>query len=87
MSEIRLNCLVVSDNILVREITHQNLITINIDINESIYSLRSKIKKEYAFCFDGIPIIEFVIHVVKISSNDLANDNTIAVFLSIKNGT
>ena len=87
MPEIRLNCLVVPDNIPVGEITRQNLVTINIGINESIHSLRSKIKKECASCFDGIPITEFVIRAVEISSNDLANDNTTAVFLSIKNGT
>ena len=87
MLEIRLNCLVVPDNIPVREITHQNLVTIDINTNESVHSLRSKIKKKCMSYFDSIPITEFVIHAVKISSNDLANDNTIAVFLSIKNGT
>ena len=87
MPEIRLNCLVVSDNIPVRKITRQNLITINISINKSVHSLRSKIKKECTSYFDGIPITEFVIHAVKISSNDLANDNTTAMFLSIKNRT
>ena len=87
MPEIRLNCLVVPDNIPVREITHQNLVTIDIGTNESVHSLRSKIKKECVSCFDGIPITEFVIRAVEISSNDLANDNTTALFLSIKNGT
>jgi len=86
MPEIKLNCLVIPDNIPVGKITRQNLVTIDISINESIHSLRSKIKKECAFCFDDIPIIEFVIRTVKILSNDLANDNTTAMFLSIKNG-
>ncbi|GET52325.1 hypothetical protein GLOIN_2v1765929 [Rhizophagus irregularis DAOM 181602=DAOM 197198] len=38
-------------------------------------------------CFDDIPITQFVIRAVEISSNDLANDNTTVLFLSIKNGT
>ncbi|PKK57030.1 hypothetical protein RhiirC2_764138 [Rhizophagus irregularis] len=84
MPEIRLNCLVVPDNIPVGEITRQNLVTIDIGTNESV---RSKIKKECAPCFDDIPITQFVICAVEISSNDLANDNTTALFLSIKNGT
>ncbi|CAG8680558.1 2861_t:CDS:1 [Funneliformis caledonium] len=87
MPEIRLNCLVVPDNIPVREITRQNLVTIDIGINESVHSLRSKIKKECASCFDDIPITEFVIRAVEILSNDLVNDNITTLFLSIKNGT
>ncbi len=87
MPEIKLNCLIISDNISVRKITRQNLVTIDIGTNESIHSLRSKIKKECASCFDGIPITKFVIHAVEISSNDLVNNNIIAVFLSIKNET
>ncbi|RGB30699.1 hypothetical protein C1646_765014 [Rhizophagus diaphanus] len=86
MPEIRFNCLVVPDNIPVREIICQNLITINIGTMNPFLldvSLRLKIKKECAPCFDGIPIIEFVIHVVEISSNDLAIDNTIIFCLVV----
>ena len=86
MPEIRLNCLVVPDNIPVREITHQNLVTIDIGTNESVHSLRSKIKKECASCFDDIPITEFVVRVVEFLSNDLGKDNNTALFLSLKNG-
>ena len=87
MPEIRLNCLVVPNNISVGEITRQHLLTIDIGTQESVHALRSKIKKECAPYFDDIPITEFVIRAVEISSNDLAKDNTTAVFLSIKNGT
>jgi hypothetical protein len=86
MPEIRLNCLVVPDNIPVGEITRQNLVTIDIGTNESVHSLRSKIKKECAPCFDDIPITEFVVRVVEFSSNDLGKDNNTALFLSLKNG-
>ena len=67
MPEIRLNCLVVPDNISVGKITRQHLLTIDIDTQESVHALRSKIKKKCASCFDGIPITEFVIRAVKIS--------------------
>ena len=71
MPEIRLNCLVVPDNIQAEKITRQHLLTINIDTQESVHALRSKIKKECASCFDDIPITEFVVRVVEFSSNDL----------------
>ena len=48
MPEIRLNCLVVPDNIQAEKITRQHLLTINIDTQESVHALRSKIKKECA---------------------------------------
>ena len=70
MPEIRLNCLVVPDNISAEKITRQHLLTINIDTQESVHALRSKIKKECAPCFDDIPITEFVIRAVEISSNE-----------------
>src|SRR6266498_1679793 len=86
MLEIRLNCLVIPDNIQVEKIIYQHLFTINIDTQESVHALRSKIKKECAPCFDDIPITEFVVHVVEFSSNDLGKDNNTALFLSLKNG-
>ena len=86
MPEIRLNCLVVPDNIQAEKITRQHLLTINIDTQESVHALRSKIKKECAPCFDDIPITEFVVRVVEFSSNDLGKDNNTALFLSLKNG-
>ena len=86
MPEIRLNCLVVPDNIQAEKITRQHLLTINIDTQESVHALRSKIKKECAPCFDDIPITEFVIRAVEFSSNDLGKDNNTALFLSLKNG-
>ena len=86
MLEIRLNCLVIPDNIQVEKIIYQHLLTINIDTQESVHALRSKIKKECAPCFDDIPITEFVVHVVEFSSNDLGKDNNTALFLSLKNG-
>jgi len=86
MPEIRLNCLVVPSNIPVEEITHQHVVTINIDKEESIHSLRSKIKKEYTPRFDDIPITEFALRAVEYSSNDIAKENVTAVFLSLKNG-
>ena len=86
MPEIKLNCLIISDNISVRKITRQNLVTIDIGTNESIHSLRSKIKKECASCFDDISITEFMVYMVKFSSNDLGKDNNTALFLSLKNG-
>ncbi|PKY48959.1 hypothetical protein RhiirA4_236729 [Rhizophagus irregularis] len=86
MAEVRLNCLVVPNNIQADKITRQHLLTINIGTKESVYSLRSKIKKECAPCFDDIPITEFVVRAVEFSSNDLANDNHTALFLNLKNG-
>src|SRR4051812_49132000 len=85
MPEIRLNCLVIPDNIQAEKITRQHLLTINIDTQESVYALRSKIKKECALYFDDIPITEFVVRVVEFSSNDLGKDNNTALFLSLKN--
>src|SRR6266540_2583445 len=86
MPEIRLNCLVVPDNIQAEKITRQHLLTINIDTQESVHALRSKIKKECASCFDDISITEFMVYMVKFSSNDLGKDNNTALFLSLKNG-
>ena len=86
MPEIRLNCLVVPDNIPAEKITRQHLLTIGIGTQESVHALRSKIKKECAPCFDDIPITEFVVRVVEFSSNDLGKDNNTALFLSLKNG-
>src|SRR5256885_14033034 len=86
MAEVRLNCLVIPDNISAEKITHQHLLTIDIGTQESVHALRSKIKKECASCFDDIPITEFVVHVVEFSSNDLGKDNNTALFLSLKNG-
>jgi hypothetical protein len=86
MAEVRLNCLLVPDNIQADKITRQHLLTIDIGTNESVHSLRSKIKKECAPCFDDIPITEFVIRAVEFSSNDLGSDNSTAFFLSLKNG-
>ena len=86
MAEVRLNCLVVPDNIQADKITRQHLLTIDIGTQESVHALRSKIKKECAPCFDDIPVTEFVVRAVEFSSNDLANDNHTALFLSLKNG-
>jgi Crinkler effector protein N-terminal domain len=86
IAEVRLNCLLVPDNIPADKITRQHLLTIDIGTEESVHSLRSKIKKECAPCFDDIPITEFVVRAVEFSSNDLANDNHTALFLSLKNG-
>ncbi|RGB32656.1 hypothetical protein C1646_762593 [Rhizophagus diaphanus] len=86
MAEVRLNCLVVPDNIQADKITRQHLLTIDIGTKESVHSLRSKIKKECASCFDDIPITEFVIHMVEFSSNDLGVNYNTALFLSLKNG-
>ncbi|RIA86437.1 hypothetical protein C1645_829305 [Glomus cerebriforme] len=86
MTEVRLNCLVIPDNISAEKITRQHLLTIDIGTQESVHALRSKIKKECAPCFDDIPITEFVIRVVEFSSNDLGKDNSTALFLSLQNG-
>jgi Crinkler effector protein N-terminal domain len=86
IAEVRLNCLLVPDNIPADKITRQHLLTIDIGIKESVHSLRSKIKKECAPCFDDIPITEFVVRAVEFSSNDLGSDNSTAFFLSLKNG-
>ena len=86
MAEVRLNCLIVPDNIPADKITRQHLLTIDIDAKESVHSLRSKIKKECAPCFDDIPITEFVIREVEFSSNDLGSDNSTAFLLSLQNG-
>ena len=86
MAEVRLNCLVVPNNVLAEKIIRQYLLTIDIGIQESVHALRSKIKKECASCFDNIPITEFVIHIVEFSSNDLGENNNTALFLSLKNG-
>ncbi|RGB34397.1 hypothetical protein C1646_760596 [Rhizophagus diaphanus] len=43
MAEVRLNCLVIPDNIQADKITHQHLLTIDIGTKESVHSLRSKI--------------------------------------------
>ncbi len=83
MPEIRLNCFVISSNFLIEKITWQHIVTIDIDKKESIHSLRSK--KGIYVTFQDIPIIKFVIHAVKYSSNDLEKANIIALFLSIKN--
>ncbi|PKK58613.1 hypothetical protein RhiirC2_763321 [Rhizophagus irregularis] len=86
MVEVRLNCLVIPDNISAEKITRQHLLTIDIDTQESVHALRSKIKKECAPCFDDIPITEFVVRAVDFSSNDLGQDNHTALFLSLENG-
>jgi hypothetical protein len=86
MAEIRFNCLVIPNNIQADKITRQHLLTIDIGTQESVYALKSKIKKEYAPCFDDISITEFVICAVEFSSNDLGKDNNIALFLSLQNG-
>ena len=86
MAEVRLNCLVVPNNISAKKITRQYLLTIDIGTQESVHALRSKIKKECAPCFDDIPITKFVIRMVEFSSNDLGKDNNTALLLSLKNG-
>ena len=86
MPEIRLNCLVVpSDS--VGNITQQYVITIKINNNESVHSLRSQIKKEHTPRFDNIPITEFVVRAILLNSDKvLASVNAEGVMISVNSG-
>ena len=86
MPEIRLNCLVVlSDS--VGNITQQHVITIKINNNESVHSLRSQIKKEHTPRFDNIPITEFVVRAIPLNSDKvLASVNAEGVMISVNSG-
>ncbi|RGB22880.1 hypothetical protein C1646_775380 [Rhizophagus diaphanus] len=86
MPEIRLNCLVIpSDS--VGNITQQHVITIKINNNESIHSLRSQIKKEHTSQFDNIPITEFVVYAIPLNSDKvLASVNTEGVMIIVNSG-
>ena len=68
MPEIRLNCLVVPSDSVGR-ITQQHVVTIKINNNESVHSLRSQIKKEHTSRFDNIPITEFEVRAIDLNSD------------------
>ena len=82
MPEIRINCLVPSDS--VGRITQQHVVTIKINNNESIHSLRSQIKKEHTFRFDNISITEFVVCAIPLNSDKvLASVNVEGMMISM----
>ena len=84
--EIRLNCLVVPNDSVGR-ITQQHVVTIKINNNESVYSLRLQIKKEHTFQFDNIPITEFEVYTIPLNSNKvLASVNAEEVMISVNSG-
>src|SRR5688500_14595837 len=86
MSEIRLNCLVVPSDSVGR-ITQQHVVTIKINNNEPVHSLRSQIKKEHTPRFDNIPITEFEIYAIPLNSNKmLASVNAEGVMISVNSG-
>ncbi|GBC09715.1 hypothetical protein RclHR1_09060012 [Rhizophagus clarus] len=69
MPKIRLNCLVVPSNCPVEKITRHHVITINIDNEESIHSLRKQIKEQHSPQFDDIPITEFVVRAIDLNTD------------------
>ncbi|RIA82496.1 hypothetical protein C1645_835254 [Glomus cerebriforme] len=87
MPEIRLiNCLVVPSNSVGR-ITQQHVVTIKINNNKSVHSLRSQIKKEHTSRFDNILITEFVVHAIPLNSDKvLASVNAEGVMISVNSG-
>src|ERR1044071_5788277 len=86
MSEIRLNCLVIHSDSVGR-ITQQHVVSIKINNNESVYSLRSQIKKEHTSRFNNIPITEFVVYTISLNSDKvLALVNTKGVMISVNSG-
>jgi len=84
--EIQLNCLVVPND-LVGNIKKHHVVTIKINNEESIHSLRSQIKKEYKPRFDNIPISEFVVRTIGLNSDKvIACVNAERVLQSVNSG-
>lgn len=85
MPEIQLNCLAVPSN-LVGKISQHHVVTLKINSEESVHSLRREIKKEYTPRFDDIPITEFVVRAAPFSSNNVARNNVPLLLMNTNEG-